>query len=128
MKLDVIKTIRIDDLKNAGGEIPPWMDTLLGQINSFIEGVGRAIQGNLTFGDNLSCAVKTYTLTHGVELVINPNSPIRVLGVVPIDYNGQTLDKFGWSRKTNGLIGVTAYYSGGTATTSSSCTLIILLG
>lgn len=128
MKLDVIKTIRIDDLKNAGGEIPPWMEPFLYQLNSFIESVGRAVQGNLSFADNMLCKLKTYTFTHAVELEINPDSRVRVLGVVPIDTSGLTITKFGWTRKTNGNIGVTFSFDGGTAQTTSSCTILILLG
>lgn len=129
MKLDVIKTIRIDDLKNAGGDVPAWMDTLLFQLNAFIEGVGRAIQGNLTFTDNMLCRVKQYTFTHGVELVINPQSNnIKVLGMIPVDGGGQVIDTYGFTRKTNGNIGVTLSFSGGTSSTTSVCTILILLG
>lgn len=129
MKLDAIKTIRIDDLKNAGGDIPPWLDPMVQQLNSFIEGVGRAVQGNLTFADNQLCRIKSYKFTHAVELIINPQAGnVRVLGVLPIDMNGLAVDKFGWTRKTNGNIGVTFSFDGGTSTTVSTCTVLILLG
>lgn len=128
MKLDVIKTIKIDDLKNAGGEIPPWMDTLLSQLNSFIENVGRAVQGNITFSDNVLCRIKSYSFTHGTELEINPQSNnIRVLGAIPLDANGQTIDQFGFTRKANGNIGVTVSFGAGSGT-KSTCTILILLG
>ncbi len=128
MKIDLVKTIRIDDLKNAGGEIPAWVDPLLSQLNSFIENVGKALQQNLTFQDNVLCKVNTQTLTHGMELEINPNTKIKVFGVIPIDSSGTPIDQFGWTRKANGNIGVTAYFNAGTVTTTVKCTTLILLG
>lgn len=127
MKIDAISTIRLDDLKNAGGDIPPWLDTLVYQLNKVFETVGRAVQGNLTFADNVLCKVKSYTFTHGTELSINPQTNIKVLGVLPIDANGQQISGFGWTRKTNGNVGVTFNFAAG-AGTKSTCTVLILLG
>jgi hypothetical protein len=128
MKIDAIRTIRIDDLKSAGGEIPAWLDPFLYQLNGFIEVVGKAVQGNLTFSENLFSRVKTYTLTHGVELEINPQVATRVLGVVPVEAVNQKIDKFGFTRKSSGNLGLTVSYDGGTAQTTAACTVLILLG
>lgn len=128
MKIDTVKTVRIDDLKNAGGEIPAWLEPLVYQINGFFESVGKAVQGNVTFADNISSKIKTYKLTHGIELEINPTSTIRPIGVLPIDGGGLAIDKFGFTRKSNGNLGITVSFDGGTSTTVSTCTVLILLG
>lgn len=132
MKLGVVKRIGRDELQKAGGEIPAWVDVFLNSINSFIEKVGLALQGKLTFEDNFFCKSIYLDFTHGVEQLINPAVAnainARVIGVLPLDASGQGVDSFKWVRKDDGNIGVTYSFAGGSSSTKAKCRLIILLG
>jgi hypothetical protein len=129
MKLGILKRIPKENLQQAG-DLPKWIDVLLDPLNSFIESIGNALQGRLTFEDNFLCKVDTQTYTAGVELLINPyrenQSNLRVKGVIPLYANGSIIDTFGWVRKQKGNIGVTFSFAGGV--TAASCTILILLG
>ena len=71
MKLSQIKTVSKDSLSKAG-ELPKWIDALLQPLNQFIENVGQALQGQLTFKDNFLCKVTSERLAHGAETEVNP--------------------------------------------------------
>lgn len=124
MKLGIIKTIQREELSKYG-ELPSWINSFLQTLNQFINGVGSALKGNLTFEDNFLCKVKTLTFSHGVEQEINPDTRLKVVGVLPTYCSGLVIDKFGWTQKSDGPIGVTFYFNSGT---SAKCTVIILLG
>lgn len=55
-KLPTQKYISREDLKEA----PAWIERLLYPINSFMQSVAQALQKNLTFEENIACAVKEY--------------------------------------------------------------------
>lgn len=124
MKLGILKTIQREELSKFG-ELPGWLDPFLQTLNQFIGGAGNALKQGLSFEDNFLCKVKQLTFTHGVEQKINPDSRLRVVGVLPTMASGLIIDKFGWSQKSDGTIGVTFYFNSGT---SAVCTVIILLG
>lgn len=128
MKLGIIKTIIREELARFE-KLPPWMDSFLQTLNQFISNVGTALNGNLDFRNNFLCTVKSITLTHGVEQQINPNNTkLRVIGVACFNAGGKIVDKFGWVALSNGNIGVTIYFDGGTSSTESTCELILFLG
>lgn len=132
MKPDV-RTVRQDDLRAAGGDIPAWVDVLLQVYNSNFEAIGKTLLGNLTFADNLSCATKTFTFTHATELIVNPASSRRVTGMLPpVDSSGYVIDSWTFTRKTDGTLGVTINFlngvSSGSNATRAACTIVILLG
>jgi hypothetical protein len=132
MKLGTIKRISRDDLAKSGGEIPKWVDAFLDPLNQFIEKVGIALTNGLTFDDNLLCKRTKLTFTHGVEQVVNPfpigSRNLAVVGVFPISAGNESIDKFKWITKTDGSIGVTFQFDGGTSSTQAICSIIILLG
>lgn len=132
MKLGTIKRISREDLAKAGGELPKWIDAMLDPLNQAIEKFGIALGGQLTFADNVLCKKVKIKFTHGVEQLVNPFPTgvrqLTVEGVLPISTGDKTLDKFKWVSKTDGSIGVTFQFDGGTSTTEATCTLIILLG
>lgn len=109
MKLGVVKTISKEELARAG-ELPKWIDALLDPLNQFIEKAGSALQGRLTFRDNSKGKESTQKLVHNVEKEINPFPPGtksgRIIGVFPIDTNGEMWTGFSWSRKASGNISV----------------------
>lgn len=121
-KVGVIKTIVKEELSKYEA-VPKWVDPLLQTLNKFINDVGTALKGNLTFQDNFLCSTRTIKLTHGVEQQINPNNTLKVKTVLVLAASGLVVDKFGWRYLTNGQIGVTIYYNSGT---TSSCDLLIL--
>lgn len=129
MNLGRIRTIAKEDFK--GKEIPDWIDSLLDPLNQFIEQVGLALQGRLTFDDNFFSKTVTIKLTHNTALEINPSQGdsnfqrSRVLGVIPIAASGYGIDAFKWSQLTNGNIEVTANFSGGTGTDISIKLLVL---
>lgn len=123
MKLGVVKTIQKEELSKFG-ELPGWVDPLLTTLNSFIEQVGKAVQGNLTFDDNFLSRTKRLKFQDGVELPINADAGnLRVFGVIPVS-SELSIDGFKWATKNDGKIGVTFEFSGGT---ESMCELLILL-
>ena len=124
MRIGALKTIVREELAKYG-ELPKWIEPFLQTINQFIGPVGQALKGNLTFEDNFLCVVKQLTFTSGSEQAINPASNLRVSGVFWIDTNGVAVDKFNWSRKSDGTIGVTFTFDGAS---EAICKVIILLG
>jgi len=121
MKLPIIKSIRREDLASSG-EIPAWIDKLLGPLNQFIEQVGVAVTGRLSVGDNLAQKYISQTFTHNVELEINPNDRRRVVGVVPVYCADKMLMGFKFTYKNNGNIGVTISFD---SAGSSDCKIIL---
>jgi hypothetical protein len=122
MKIGTIKTIVKEELSKYE-ELPKWVDPLLVTLNKFINDIGLALKGNLSFEDNFNCKIKQIKLTHGVEQAINPQSTSKVKGVLLMGAGGVVVDKFGWRFLTTGQIGVTVYFNSGT---SSICDLVIL--
>lgn len=130
MRLDVIRRIDKGDLQRSGEELPKWLDALITPINLFIENVVNALRGRLTFADNFLCNVRTLTFTSGTELEINPrktdsSQTLRAIGVFPIYCSSGNIDKFGWTQKNNGNIGVTVTSDAGG---SIDVGIVILLG
>lgn len=129
MKLGVLRRILKDDLAKSG-DLPKWIDDLLQPLNDFIEKVGLALQGRLTFSENFLCKTVTQSFTSGVDYSISTAltagaASFKVTGVMLMDGGGATVDKFRWYRKANGSIGVTITFSD---VPSATCTVVILLG
>jgi len=124
MKLGVLKTIQREELSKFEA-LPKWVDPFLQVLNQFIGAVGLALKGNLTFADNFLCKEKKLSFTHDVEQEVNPETKLKVTGVLPIYAGGLMVTGFQWVYKTNGNIGVKFQFTGGTEAT---CTVIILLG
>jgi hypothetical protein len=131
MKLGTIKRISRDDLAKSGGDLPKWIDAFLDPLNQAIEKFTIALSNGLTFTDNLLAKKVRLTFTHGVEQVINPfplgSRNLTVVGVLPLSYGNEAIDKFKWVTRTDGSIGVTFQFDGGTSATQALCTIIILL-
>lgn len=132
MKLGTIKRISREDLAKSGEALPKWIDTFLDPLNQAIEKFALALGGGLTFDDNVSCRRVKLKFTHGVEQLVNPFPAgvrqLSVVGVFPIGAGEQGIDKFKWVTKTDGSIGVTFSFDGGSSTTEATCSIIILLG
>jgi hypothetical protein len=124
--LGVVRRILKEDLSKAG-EVPGWLDSLLTPLNQFIETATQALTGRLTFKDNFFCRTFSVKLTHDTDLFVNPQTTARVIGVLPIYAEGQTIDGFKMTRKNDGTIGVRLKYVSGTSTTQATCTFILLL-
>jgi hypothetical protein len=127
MKLGLISRITNESLGNAK-DVPKWFQMSLVVLNDFIEKVGKALLGNLTFADNFYCKTVTQEFESGVEAEVsprrNPGDSVRASGVLPLNCGGLTLDKFKWQRKDNGNVGVTFTFDGGGTAT---CSILILL-
>lgn len=124
MKIGIVKTIKKEELSKAG-EIPPWVDVLLENLNPFIENVGRALQSNLNFADNFSAKEKKLKFESGTEKLLNPESEkLRVSAVIPMSAGGKEVTAFRWVQKTDGNIGITFTFTGGG---EAVCELLILL-
>lgn len=125
MKLGIIKTISKENFRSK--DVPKWVDQLLEPLNQFIEQVGSALQGRLSFQDNFYSNIVTHTLVDSTELEINPNADgnarRRVLGVIPISSGSLAIESFNWNEKSTGNIGVTVTYASGT---SAEVRLLIL--
>jgi hypothetical protein len=129
MKLGIIKRILKDDLAK-GGEVPAWMDYLLQPLNDFIEKVGLALQGRLTFSDNFLCKTVTQSFNTGQSYTLNPKltsqqATLKVLGVLLMDTGGATVTGWKWVRNSNGTISVVITFSD---VSSATCSVYIYLG
>lgn len=128
MKLGVLKRISKEDLSKADKDLPKFIDALLSPLNEFIEKIGQALQGRLTFEDNFLCKIVSIELTSGVEKNINPfgdgQKNLRVRGVLFVSATGLQIASYGWVQNADGTIGVTVTFVSGT---SSVCEMIILL-
>lgn len=125
MKINTLKTIQKDELSKFG-QLPDWINPLMQPLNNFISSVGSAIRGKLTFEDNFQCIVKTLEITSGVSQKINPNSSLRVVGIIPTSGGGLIIDKFGWVQNADGTINVTINFV--TGTSAKNCKIILLMG
>lgn len=131
MKL-ALKRLLKEELARSKEQIPKYMDAVLRVLNSTIEQVGIALSNRLTFEDNFNCTVVTREFTHATELEINPTAGkqgnLRVTGVLLLSGGDLIIDTFGWAQKSNGNIGVTVSFDGGTSSTTADCKVLILLG
>lgn len=127
MKLGTIKRISKEDMSKKG-QVPEWMDPLLETLNDFIEKITQALNGNLSFDDNILSKTIEQEFTHAAELIISPDvagrSGVRPYGVFPIASGGEVVDAFSWRLLDTGKIGVTINFS---TATDAKCKLIILL-
>lgn len=123
MKLGVIRKIQKDSLR---GELPGWLDSFLEPLNDFIEKVGVALQGKLTFADNFSCKIHNQKMVSGVEYIIaTGNAQLRPSGVLILSPGGRTVDSWKWEHGASGTIKFTINYTGAT---DAECSILILLG
>jgi len=127
MKLGLLKRIPKEQLAKAG-KLPDWIDALLAPLNEFIEKVGIALQGKLTFDDNFLCKPVFQSFDSGVEKEINPynegQQTLSVDGVILLSSGTKRVSEFGWYRKTNRNIAVTIAFAGGG---SADCKILVLL-
>ena len=65
--LPPIKRITKEDLKDA----PAWIDRLLYPLNLFLDFTYRAMNGNLTFVDNITAQKYGFTITAGAAATDN---------------------------------------------------------
>lgn len=59
MKIPSFREIRTRDFP----EVPTWLESLMYPINSFLQLVSQAMQGQLTIGDNVQGQYKSITFT-----------------------------------------------------------------
>lgn len=127
MKLSNVKRISKEDMAKKE-KVPDWMDPLLETLNTFIEQVTTALNGNLTFQDNMLSKEYSGEFTHDVPVDINAQldgrAQLRVYGVIPMDTNGVEWNGFIWEKLNNGKIRVTFQFAGAVTT---KCVLQILL-
>lgn len=121
MKLSIVKSIRREDLAKSG-EVPAWVDSLLGSLNQFMEQTLTAMTGRLSVGDNISQKFVTQNFTHNVELEVNPNDKRRVVGMVPVYSTDKIVAGYRFTYKNNGNIGVTVLFD---SAGSSDCKLLL---
>lgn len=121
MKIPVIRKIRKEDM---GADVPQWVDRLLSPLNQFIEQVGIAVTGRLTFGDNIAGKIIEQSFTHDTALEVNVQDTRIVVGVMPIFCDGNLISAYGWSRLDNGNISVTIQFVAGSGT--SDCKILVL--
>lgn len=136
MKIPVIRKVLKDDLARAGGEIPAWLDGFLYTLNQFIETVGSALQGRLTFADNVASKAVTLTFTHGVSQDVAVDQSQKVTGVLPVLVTQSTdtatataniISGIRVTLKGNGVISIMVNFAGG-AGVKASVSLLILYG
>jgi hypothetical protein len=133
MKIPVLRRLDRQDISGKD-QIPDWIDSLLGALNTFLDPVGKCLQRRMTFADQFYGVQTLATLKHGVESVINPVvqsgypvNQMRVVGITLIDPAGEVVTGFGWNRRSDGTISVIALYRAG-GTTTANCLLQVQFG
>jgi hypothetical protein len=111
MKLGVLTRIDASDIKKAE-DSPGWLNLLIDPLNQIIENIVKAMSNNLTFVDNFSCVQVSVKIQNAVEFVVTPQTPRKVLTVLLLEANGYQVSSFGWTRKADGKIGLTASFIG----------------
>jgi hypothetical protein len=124
MKLPIIKKIQKEDLQ-TGEKLPAWVDRMLTPINQFIEQVGIAVTGRLTFGENMAGKFIDGTFVHNEAKELNPNDARVVYGVVPVFCSGDIIVGTSWTVLTNGNLSMTILFDSA-GTESRSCRLLLL--
>lgn len=124
MKLSTVKRITKESLSTSSKDLPAWIDNFLAPLNDYLEKMYIAVSGRLTFGDNLQSTVVTVNLTHNVELKVNTQSSLSVLGCLLINSGGTMVTGFKWVGLTTSTVGLTVQLSGAT---SATCTVVFLL-
>jgi hypothetical protein len=127
MRLSNVKRIDKADLVSAG-EVPAWVDPMINTLNQFIEQATTAINGNLTFQENMLSKDYSGEFTSDVPVVVNPaidgRQQLRVYGVIPMDTNGVKWTGLKWEKLSDGKIRVTMTFD---PVTTTKCVLQILL-
>lgn len=122
MKIPVIRKIRKEDL---GGDLPQWVEKMLSPLNQFIEQVGVAVTGKLSFGDNIASKLLDLEFVHNQEQEVNVNDRRPVLGLVPIFCQSDTIDGFSFSQLSNGNIRVKILFAGA-GSSPISCKILVI--
>jgi len=106
VKLPILKKIQKEDLQ-TGEDLPKWVDRMLSPINQFIEQVGVAITGRLSFGDNMAGRFVELSFVHNVAQEVNPNDARPVVGIIPIFAEQDSIVGYRWGQLSNGNISIT---------------------
>lgn len=112
MKLGVVRRINKEDLARSG-ELPGWVDPLILTLNQFMDSMVTAMAGRVSFSDNIQCKIISTEFTSGTEAVINPQSALKPLGIIPMYAEGKAIDSFKFVYKDNGQVGITLTFTGG---------------
>lgn len=112
MKFNAVQKITKEDLAKFG-QLPTWMDAFLGTLNPFLEIVVRSLRSGLSFTDNFDCKQVELKFTSGTEKRLGMPAGRRVIGIQVLEVLEKTVTGYGFSRKTNGDLGVTITWTGG---------------
>jgi hypothetical protein len=112
-----------DDLARAG-EVPAWIDTLLGVLNNFIDSLGSGLQRGLSFSDNFYGTEITLTMTHGIAYKYSLPSGKSCKGIAVVDASNQIVSGYGFTRNSDGSISITVNFAAG-GSTSAACLIQI---
>lgn len=128
MKLSNVKRISKEDLAKKDKDLPGWVDPLLETLNTFIEQVTTAMNGNLTFNDNFLGKEVILEFVSGVEQTVSAQldgrAQLRPYAVFLADTNGAEAIGFQWRILSSGKLGITITFA---SATSSICRLLIYL-
>lgn len=93
---------------DAGKAILP----LVNYINSNIEALIRAVDGQLTLEENIKGQILNTTLTHGVATVVAVNTR-DVNGLICLQVTSDAMDAFTWAFDNKQNFTITAYFKSG---------------
>jgi hypothetical protein len=118
----VIRRISREDLAKRG-EVPAWIDELLQPLNDFMDQTVSTLRGGITFS-NISHKEVKFRFTSGTESQFSVPSNRRVAGIQVVEALNKTITGYGFTRKSNGNIGITVKFDGGG---DADCNVKILL-
>lgn len=80
-----VSTTKLFDASQLGQDEQAKLAPLIDYINTSISELVKAVSGNLSFGDNVNCEIKSASLKHDVVAVIaTQKAASSILAVVPL--------------------------------------------
>lgn len=80
----VLSSIRAEDLTDLPPEVQRGLEPLLRFVNNGIQGLARAVTGNVSLTDNLRGEVQTVNLSHGAPLLVSLKKLSSARGIIAI--------------------------------------------
>lgn len=109
-----VTSIRTEDFDS---EQRKWIGKLLAPINQFLLSATTAINGNITFGDNIPCQTVTMSFTYGGETDFPkvfkwnlPNKPVEVRVCAATEDGAGVAIVIAWSYTSNSLVSISQFW------------------
>lgn len=108
MKISTVKAFDVAELPaDIGGKITPLVD----YINRGFDQIITALQGNLTFTDNMKGEHRTVSLVHDVAKECYFDKDYELAGIL-VEKSGTPVTSFSWYKSRAGYLYIMAAFDG----------------